>query len=86
MVKPAENLIIGDKTRITVTNMTEADFTPTDFLFLCPPESQIAVQNGDLLLGPQHTGRIFVKGLFLQYNQDLQVGINLTKAVTNRDR
>lgn len=58
------------------------------FLFLnkVPEENQIKTYSGTLLLGKEMKGKVFVKGIFVQHDPQLQYGYDLTNAELDRDR
>ena len=59
------------------------------FLFLSPPKDGDIVKlhyEGDLLLGEKYVGRLYVKGIFVEYKPGLAFGYNFLTAETDRDR
>lgn len=57
------------------------------FLFLSPPiEQSIKTYGGQVLLGPEHKGMIFVKGLFVCSDSSLNFGYDVNQADIDRDR
>jgi len=58
-----------------------------NFLFLMDKVESIGIPGyGDILLDPSMTGRIYVKGIFVQHSPKLMAGYNLLNAPTDRDR
>lgn len=55
------------------------------FLHLCPPERAIGLSD-QVLMGPAHIGRLYVKGIFVQELEGFGFGYNLTSVDTDRDR
>lgn len=49
-------------------------------------ESCILTRHGSLLLDPNHKGRIYVKGVFVQHDCFLKYGYDLTSVSVDRDR
>lgn len=57
------------------------------FLFLGKDEGeQVETDYGTLMLGDEHTGRVYVKGIFVQSDPDLTYGYDLKDAELDRDR
>lgn len=57
------------------------------FLHLCPPERVIGETWKDqVLMGPAHIGRLYVKGIFVQELEKFGFGYNLSTVDTDRDR
>lgn len=57
------------------------------FLFLMDKVDSVHVANyGDLLLDPDMRGKLYVKGIFVQYEKKLNFGYNLDNVPTDRDR
>jgi hypothetical protein len=58
------------------------------FLFLAKPKKNemISTYSGTLLLGEQHKGRIYVKGIFVQTDSEASFGYDLRDAELDRDR
>lgn len=58
------------------------------FLFLNPPKKADVVDTwqGDLLLGEAHKGKVFIKGIFVQTDPDLEFGYDFPDAELDRDR
>lgn len=58
------------------------------FLFLSKPQNGECVDtgSGSLLLGQKYTGRIYVKGIFVQVDPEAQFGYDLKDAEVDRDR
>lgn len=58
-----------------------------NFLFLRDDVERIVAENfGELLLDPAMSGKVFVKGIFVQRDPKLMAGYNLYAAPTDRDR
>lgn len=62
------------------------DSFKSQFLFLNPRVARTDVTYGSLLTDSKYKGMIFVKGIFVQRNDDLQYGYDLRYASTDRDR
>jgi len=59
----------------------------SNFLFLRDDFDKVAVDEwGSLLLDPSMSGKVFVKGIFVQYDPKLMAGYDLFNAPTDRDR
>jgi len=57
------------------------------FLFLCPEVGErVETDRGALLLDDAHTGRVYVRGIFVQSDSDLSYGYDLADADLDRDR
>ncbi|RDL32005.1 uncharacterized protein BP5553_09407 [Venustampulla echinocandica] len=53
---------------------------------LVPPVTLIKTQYGDLVTDPEFSGRLYLKGLFLEHKKDLKFSYDLAKGHVNRDR
>src|SRR3990167_7582909 len=60
----------------------------TKFLFLNPPveQSVINVYKGRVLIGPEHQGNLYVKGMFVCHDSALYFGYDAENADIDRDR
>lgn len=58
------------------------------FLFLDKPKAEevVATSYGKLLTNPKHRGKVYVKGIFVQTEANLQWGYDLDDAELDRDR
>jgi hypothetical protein len=57
-----------------------------NFLFLEDEGTTVQTGNGTILINPENKGRVFVRGIFVQYMPDLAYGYNLNEADLDRDR
>lgn len=57
-----------------------------NFLFLCEDCTAVSTNYGTLLLEPANKGKVFVRGIFVQYKADLAYGYDLNEADLDRDR
>lgn len=88
------NILTGrkekDRVAIEIAGITKESWTEFRkmFLFLesIPEEEQVRTRNGTLLLSAEKKGKVFVKGIFIQSNSDLQYGYDLRDAEVDRDR
>lgn len=82
----------ADKNRVRVevggVNRMAWDKFRKCFLFLNPPKKADVVHtyNGDLLMGDEHKGKVFIKGIFVQNDPDLEFGYDFPDADLDRDR
>lgn len=78
-----------DRVSISISNIEPTDWAElqTKFLFLQKDSiDKIATDRGDLLQGEKLAGRIFVKGVFVQYDSRFVYGYNFKHAAIDRDR
>lgn len=80
-----------DRVQIEISGIQFEDWKALKerFLFLCAPEkdAQVRTRYGSLLLGPKYTGKVFVKGIFVELDPKLKFGYDLTEGVDiDRDR
>lgn len=73
-----------------IGGVTEEDWRAWrgDFLFLAPPDARsvVATEHGSLLLASAQRGRVYCKGIFLSFSEDLRYGYDLPHLELNRDR
>ncbi len=64
------------------------EFIQKKFLFLKPPipQSVIDTHDGRVLLSPEHTGNIYVKGMYVCHDKSLAFGYDVYHADIDRDR
>ena len=71
-------------------SFTEYKEICNNFLWLSEKRDQsidiVKTSEGDLLLSPAYKGKIFVKGIFVQYDDKIQYGYNLLNAETDIER
>lgn len=79
-----------NRLRIEVSGVEKADWDlmRQNFLFIRKPRKGEAIDtiHGTLLTGARYRGKVFVKGIFVQNNPELQFGYNFTDADLDRDR
>lgn len=80
-----------ERVQVEIGNITKEDWDTMKgcFLFLnkMPEDLRIDTYYGSLLLGDAHKGKLFVKGIFVQNDPQLDFGYDLTKDVdVDRDR
>ena len=80
-----------DGTYITIKGVTEELWNKLEIRFLdfasYDPEYRISDEyHGDLLLQKRYKGMIFVKGIYVQTDMDMQFGYNLKNVGLDRDR
>lgn len=60
------------------------------FLFLCGPKDlesvEVKTTSGSLLLGDKYVGKVYVKGIFVQRDSNLNYGYDFPDAEVDRDR
>lgn len=77
--------------RVEVSGLSEEGWTSLrrNFRFLDKKEDDLSVvptRRGDLLLDPEEAGRLYVKGVFVEYNPVFKHGYDYQSADTDRDR
>lgn len=80
-----------DGTEISVVGIPPDDWSEWKrrFLFLSPlgPDEKIGVAyRGDVLVAPLMRGRLFVKGIYVERNGELEFGYDFASATVDRDR
>jgi len=79
-----------DRLRVEVGGITKDAWEKMKecFLFLQKPKKDECVETpyGTMLIGDQYKGKVYVKGIFVQTDPDLQFGYNLQDAELDRDR
>jgi len=80
-----------DSTQINVKGIDEDIWLQlrSRFIDLCEVEEENIIRgcyHGELLLGREHRGMIFAKGIYVQTDSELTYGYNLTQAKLDRDR
>lgn len=80
-----------ERVRIEIDGISKEDWVAMRprFLFLerqVSTNEVISTEFGDLLLEPEKRGRVFVKGIFVAYDEKLNYGYNLADADLDRDR
>lgn len=78
------------RVRIEVGNVTKSewDLLRQNFLFIAKPNKSEVVHTpyGKLLKGARYQGKVFVKGIFVQNDPELQFGYDFDNAELDRDR
>lgn len=79
------------RVRIEIGGITKNEWLEIKerFLFLLNRKQEeyvVAPYNGELLIGDKYKGRLYVKGIFVEYKHDLAFGYNFYNANTDRDR
>ena len=79
------------RVRVEVSGITKEEWEELKqrFLFLCPPKDKDIVRipyEGDLLLGDKYQGRLYVKGIYVEFKPEMMFGYNFLGANTDRDR
>lgn len=77
-----------NRVRVEVGGVTQAEWLELreKFLFLKKKQDLVSVTDGDLLLGDDDCGKVFVKGIFVQNNPRLGYGYNFKHIAVDRDR
>lgn len=79
-----------NRVAVEISRINEVDWKEIEsrFLFLKPPlkDESVTTYSGDLLLGPQHKGKLFAKGIFVADDPKLKYGYNFANAQLDRDR
>lgn len=76
------------RVRVEIGGITKEDWAliRENFLFLKPPKDAIPTFEGSLLQDSKYRGRIYVKGIFVQYCPELNFGYDFSDAHLDRDR
>ena len=86
-VTPAKRALPGVRVEIGPIDAGDWDVLRPRFLHITPPIRKYATDFGELLLDPGLRGHLFVKGIFVQHDGELQYGYNFSGSVsTDRDR
>lgn len=80
-----------DRVRVEIDGVSREDWDSMKdrFLFLdrqVATDEIVATDHGELLLSEGKRGRVFVKGIFVSYDEKLNYGYNLADADLDRDR
>ena len=79
-----------NRVAVEIARISEGDWLELErrFLFLKRPleNESITTYSGDLLLGPQHKGKLFAKGIYVADDPKVKYGYNFANAQLDRDR
>lgn len=78
----------SDGLKIMVKGVSSQDWETFQarFLFLAPTTNTVETQYGTILRNPQDRGKVYVKGIYVQHNDQLGAGYNFSDADLDRDR